>query len=624
MTTDELVKGTLWYNQPRRLFRMAQLFLAAFAAISAFTEITRPTEPSWHFVVVYVGLPVFLITPLFCALWPVRPWGQRESPDLVLRFSAGWRIGMPAWFFLPLAAITVAALLAQPPQTGPAVILAIFLVAGTAYFYLVARETFRVTEDGVQRFSPWTRKTTTIRWDEVDRVELDGLRRVTLRSSGRTIKVPLSLGGSCEFAARALTALPSPHLDQATNLRAVLNHYVSILSKWGTEPRDATPPWRMPGVLLASAAGLMALAVPVWTSSEQFEPPVHFTIPTGWVDLSPGVPEAQFDGLPPALRQQAQTKDVVAFAIERPSGPGAVPEQVYMAQVQKGKLDPDAAPAKLADLFLANLRATLPDARIVRQGVETIDGARVAAVEMGASAGSLFIYAVPLRVRFGLLLFSCGAAECDRVRQVAAATVRATGGISESTQGPQRRAGAVVLLFAGLMVALAGVQAALPRRQPAPAGTFGIEMPGGGLAPAQFTDPPPATLRRQALMAWAAILGQGGLFVVISLLPWLRPVLEGREHPVDYVAAAVGLVTFLASIAAPRFVRGQPGALPGSVMMLRHLVSVMLCSATMFAGIIGYILTRQTLVHGLTALGVAGFLIAFPSNSRLDRLIPKV
>lgn len=98
---------------------------------------------------------------------------------------------------------------------------------------------------------------------------------------------------------------------------------------------------------------------------------------------------------------------------------------------------------------------------------------------MGASAGSLFVYAVPLQVRFGILLFSCGAAECDCVRHVAAVTVRTTGGNSEPTQGPQRRAGAVVLLFAGLMAAMAGVQAALPRRQPAPEGTFGIDTYSG-------------------------------------------------------------------------------------------------------------------------------------------------
>jgi hypothetical protein len=619
MTADDLAKGPPWHNQPRNLFRQALVFVAVFALSFAYSELNRPIESNWRAAVLYLLVSVVMVTPLFCGLWPPRPWGHREGGACLVRYAPGWRYGLPAWFFVVIGGFSMLGFLADPPQIGAGVACAVAAVLITAGFAVAARERFRVTEQGVERVSPWSGRATALPWTEVTGVELSDYHLI-LRGRIRSIKVPLGLEGSCEFAARALAGLPAAQLDQAPNVRAVLQHRVSILSGWGKGEGATSRAWWPASLLFVVAVGLGFGGAAAWASAGRFEPAIRFPIPPGWHDLSPGVPDAQFRDLPPRLREQARVKDIEAFAVDRPGIPGVEPEQIFMVRLNKGRMDPAVAPGNLAKSFLETFKARGVEARVVRQGLVEIDGARVAEVEVASGGASLMAFALPLRAQHAVVVITCGPAECDRVRREAGAAVRASKGVSESTEGQTRRAVGVLLMFGSLMAVILGIQLGLPIRTPAPAETYLAAVSPEASAPAPLSDPPPGAMRCSAFVTWGVLLGGGVLYLAISLLPRIQPAIQGAPRVVGLGAAGLSVGFFLGALLVPRVAKGRPGASPGSRAMRRHVIASALCSLSLLSSILGYMLTHDGLLLATAGVAVLGFVIAFPSERRMPRL----
>ena len=160
------------------------------------------------------------------------------------------------------------------------------------------------------------------------------------------------------------------------------------------------------------------------------------------------------------MREQAKQHDVVAFGAERPAAASAGPDQVLVVQIRNVELDLASAESNLG----ADFARLVPDVRVASRAVESIGGVRAVRAEVSASSETVIVYAVPVYARTAAVIFTCVPAECARVRQIAAMTVRAIQGLAEPThrnlyEGPLFRSGAMLAIFAAMFLGLVAAEA---------------------------------------------------------------------------------------------------------------------------------------------------------------------
>lgn len=304
-----------------------------------------------------------------------------------------------------------------------------------------------------------------LRWQEVAKVEVDGSRRLVMRGQRATLKVPLTLEGAGDFAAQAVSLLPAHVVDAGANVRPLLEAVAARLEA-AVEGHAATAP-RLPRPQpVALVAVLVAIGGGVWAYSMKLETPLRVPIPDGWVDLSPGVPEGKLAEFPPTIRELARLHGVVALAAERPAEGIAEPDQLMVVHIRNGEMDVAAAERHLA----SESAKKFPNARVVSQHAETIRGIRSVRAEVAFDEGTAIVYAVPVIARTSIVVFTCAAMECARVRQTAAATVSAIDGLAEPTfrnryAGPLIRSGAMLVIYAAVFVGILAFEATVHRRR---------------------------------------------------------------------------------------------------------------------------------------------------------------
>jgi hypothetical protein len=455
MTADDLFRNTALHRDwMRGVFRRARWVVLGGAALTVFLELVRPTRSTWQDTFIYLAFPAWFLTILFSVAWPPRARARREGSALVLRLTPGWRYGLRAALVLPAAGFTLAFLPKGLNEPVAVSVLAVF-VAVMSFAVLAFREKIHVTTAGVERASPWTGRTRTLRWLDVTKVELDGFRRLIMWGpQAATIKVSLLLEGAGDFAAQALSSLPAHVVDAGTNVRCALEVVARRLEGAAREELSGrSRALRLPLVVLAAV--LLAAGVGAWAFSMRLETPLRVPIPDGWVDLSPGVPEASFSAFPPTLREEARAHGVVAFAAERATGPSGEVDQAMTVRLTSGEM----SGSSLERTFAGALAAAIPGARVVSEGVEIIQGVRCVRAELSSGEDTVIAYAAPVMAQTAVAVFSCAAAECGRVRETAAATMRAIEGLAEPASrsrylAPLVRAGGVLAVFAAILVGL--------------------------------------------------------------------------------------------------------------------------------------------------------------------------
>ncbi len=618
MTVDELLRRTpLHHDWTATVLRRARWLVLASALLVVFAELMRPTRSTWLDLLVYLAMPTWLLSGLLPAAWPPNPDAERDGSGFLVRYGRGWRYGLRAFFIVPSVGIGILVIPKASAEPVAAVVALCIVAAVVALAILVTRETLRVTTSGVRRTSPWTGRITNLQWQDVTRCDVDGWPRLVLAGSRAKLTVPLAFEGSSDFATQVLSSLPAPVLDAGANVRPVLEAVAARVAarKPASEARATS---LRSGVAPAAAmVALLAAGLATWSYSVALETPLRVPIPPGWVDLSPGVPDRNFDGFPPSLRERASQHGVVTLAAERAADPGTITGQVLVVEIHNGELEVDSVARELG----TNLAKAIPGAHVESQRAEFIAGVRVVRAEVSLSDGAVVMYAVPVIARTATVAFTCAVVECDRVRKVAAATLGETRGLAEPTfpvryTAPLVRSGAMLAIFVALWLGIVGLQVSLRRRQPAT---------GAGASAAAVSTllvdvaEEPGALRRTALIVWGALLGGSVLFLGVAVL--LRPRLTSSNpsRALALMLAALSLAAAVASFFIPRLVRGGPRSTPGSTALTRLTARAAACEASVLLGAFGYLVNGEPIALACAGAGVLAFLAAFPRELDLVR-----
>lgn len=611
MTVDDLFKGTpLHRDWTATQFRRARWLLLVIALLVVFVELMRPTRSTWLDLLLYLGTPAWCLSVLLPSAWPARPDAERSGDGFVLRYGRGWRYALRAAAIVPSAGIGLALLPKAAEEPVTAGVGLCILAAVVAFAILITRESFLVTASGVQRTS-WTGRVTTLQWQDVTRCKVRGWPpRLVLGGPSRKLEVPLAFDGSGDFAMQVLSSLSATVLEAATNVRPVLEAVAARASARtpGSETRASPHQWT---ASIAAVAVLLATGLGTWSYSLGLETPLRVPIPSGWVDLSPGAHQGNFEGLPPSVRQQAKRHGVVAFAAERAADPGVFSDQALMVEIHNGELDVGSAARGLA----TDLAKAIPGARVESQRVESIAGIRAVRAEVSVSGGAVIMYAVPVIARTASVVFTCSATECGRIRRIAAATLSETQGLAEPTfgtryTGPFLRSGAMLAILGALWLGIAALQVSLRRREP----TTGVGPPAGVASTALVEEP--GTLRRIALIVWSGLLAGSALSLGMAVFVQPRFTLSNASRGLAGTLAALSLLASGASLLVPRLVRIRPGSTPGSSALTSLIATAAACEASVLLGAFGYMLTGQRIALASAGTGVLAFLVAFPRARR--------
>ncbi len=132
----------------------------------------------------------------------------------------------------------------------------------------------------------------------------------------------------------------------------------------------------------------------------------------------------------------------------------------------------------------------------------------------------------------------------------------------------------------------------------------------------------PAPTRQTALIIWSALLASVVVFAVVATA--VGPAFEQHrpEAPeiLVWVALAMALVTFLMSRMVPGRVKAAPVATPDGLAVSRTIIAASLNEGSALFAIIVWMLGGQPLVLVPLAISVVGLLLAFPSETRWQRL----
>jgi hypothetical protein len=169
-----------------------------------------------------------------------------------------------------------------------------------------------------------------------------------------------------------------------------------------------------------------------------------FRVPDGWVDLSPGAPEANFAQLPPTLAQQIKSMHLAFYAADVAHGADGFMENVNV-QVEAGATA--ITPSMLAELSSAmddeikkqggQVTYRLLQSELVKVGGVT-SGRYVGELGMGGQTIKQVGYIIPGHQQHAILTYSTTPADFDHYRPIFDAAAQATQGAEEPLDFWQR------------------------------------------------------------------------------------------------------------------------------------------------------------------------------------------
>ncbi len=177
----------------------------------------------------------------FGLVWFLLIWAAQQRPRLIARHADGagileWRLRYRFGFPSALAApVIVLMVLAGRPRNLEQVVAYVALLGLLGFGWIlqqqVARERFLVTEDGIERRSPWTGKRSKIAWSSVTSVRWDAYygRFVLVCTTERRLAINHRIDGIGEFAATALRRVPESAFREAVDVRSMLEQIASRL-----------------------------------------------------------------------------------------------------------------------------------------------------------------------------------------------------------------------------------------------------------------------------------------------------------------------------------------------------------------------------------------------------------
>jgi hypothetical protein len=209
-------------------------------------------------------------------------------------------------------------------------------------------------------------------------------------------------------------------------------------------------------------------------------PPFTFQVPAGWVNLSPGAPEENFRGLPPALL--AQARKVHFMAMDMAGAHDGFAENVNANIVDcMGRFTPELM-EKVAGMAPLEIQRLAPGSRvrIIEKGLVDLQGVKAGRMVFdctlaGGPSMRQLQYHVPGGRRCAILTFSSTPGEFSRYLPVFEAAARAIGGVAEppAQAGFLARIGKSALrgaliggIAGGLAVLLVGLLRRKKRRSP--------------------------------------------------------------------------------------------------------------------------------------------------------------
>lgn len=592
----------------------AKIVLFAVIAVAVGAS-GRPAHERWFDALLLSFVAALTVFALFLG-WPPRAKARRDGDGFLMRFTPGWRYGLRGLLLAVCGTfVAISVMIAKQPVAMRITLLAaapILLVMAI----VVARESFRVTSAGVERISPWTGRTTRLRWQDTTHVTPRGARVFVMRGPAVAIKVLLGLEGSSDFAAQALASLPEPVLDAAAGARPLLE-VIAARARGGAPGDGERAPLRVrPAPALMVTAVLVAVGVTLWLLSPRLEPEPGFPIPAGWLDLSPTAPERNLRDLPPELRADAERRDFFAFAVEPPRAGRW--DQAMSVRLVNGDLDLVRAERDLGPA----LEKPFPKAHLASHAIEPVGGVRAVRVELSSTEATIIAYALPLGRRFAIALFVCAPSEYPRVSRIAAESVRAMRGLAEPRSlaryaGPLVLSSGTVAILVAMFLGLTVTEASLRRRGLARTDAAASTAPRAPVAAATAV---PGAGRPVALIVWVMLLG--GAMFFLGVASFVRHRLQpGRPMPaVTAILAVLSVLALLASFLMPRFLPTKQGATAESGALSRHIAVLGAGEASALAAGYAFMRGAAPWTLALAAAGLAAMLAAFPSQRRWSSL----
>ena len=165
-------------------------------------------------------------------------------------------------------------------------------------------------------------------------------------------------------------------------------------------------------------------------------PPFTFQVPAGWVNLSPGAPETNFAGLPPAI--VAQARQLRFMAMDLAGAGDGFAENVNLQLVScTGRFTPELMD-QVASQAPAQIQRMAPGSRfqIIEKGVLSVGGVMAGRMVFdldlaGGPSMRQLQYQLPAGSQCAILTYSSTPGDFARYLPMFEAAARATTGLSE-------------------------------------------------------------------------------------------------------------------------------------------------------------------------------------------------
>ena len=166
--------------------------------------------------------------------------------------------------------------------------------------------------------------------------------------------------------------------------------------------------------------------------------PFTYSIPDGWTDLSPGVPESNFDNLHPDIVTEARSGKFVTFAVDFRDEDGYY--EGMNALVRKGALTADDTLGLIPELQEAYEKEFGATVQVVDSGQVNIGTVRAVRVVFDISYPQLSLRQMQYFMPGGqdwytIVTYSTVPEQYDRYRTIFEASANGTGGLTEAKAG---------------------------------------------------------------------------------------------------------------------------------------------------------------------------------------------
>jgi hypothetical protein len=204
---------------------------------------------------------------------------------------------------------------------------------------------------------------------------------------------------------------------------------------------------------------------------------LKFAVPPGWVDLSPGAPEANWQGIPPQLRQMVQKGNAAFYAADVAGGSDGFMENVNVilkrspGPITESTLDElSATMAKEMPREAPGMSYKLIDRRIVK--IAGVDCGRVVGeLDMKVATSKQLLYLIPGGEQLAIVTYSTTPTSFAIYEPIFDTAAQATQGVAatQSTLGRITRSAGRGALIGGIAGGLGALIVALFRRKKKPA-----------------------------------------------------------------------------------------------------------------------------------------------------------